>query len=473
MKKHINLWLVMFLAMSLALPIYSMAQTSLTLTLQSSTGDRISTPGIKSFAIDANSNMTIYLSQPFNFTDLVPDISVVGTAGTYSNCTVSTPASVTATQPAAGTSLPISFQVASATSGATLSLVVDPEGRSLPASGPSPFTFPSWDIGGATPAPVGSYLAVFQASAGGHTSQLVVMINITPPETVSQPTISGPSTGTVNQSYTFTASATSNPSGDTLQYFFNWGDGSSSTWNSSTSAQHTWTSTGTYSVTVQARSATYTSVVSQSSTPLSITISNVPTYSVSVSVSNSAGGSVTSATTVSGITSGGQATFNVTTNSGYTASVSAGTLSATTGTATWTFTNVTSTITATITFTQQTTNNNCSSAYSSGTQRASATVSGTQCWSFIIPANTLALLVAAVGTTNDTYANLTWTFPDGRVFPTNPSDGSIIGTGTTSPTLRFRSQNAPGPNIPDAYIPAGTHIMTITGNFTGFFEATY
>ena len=31
MKKQINLWLVMFLAFSLALPIYSMAQTAINL----------------------------------------------------------------------------------------------------------------------------------------------------------------------------------------------------------------------------------------------------------------------------------------------------------------------------------------------------------------------------------------------------------------------------------------------------------
>jgi hypothetical protein len=79
----------------------------------------------------------------------------------------------------------------------------------------------------------------------------------------------------------------------------------------------------------------------------------VQTYTVTVSVINSVGGSVTPMSR-SGIASGGTASFTVTINSGYTASVSAGSISGMTGptTATWTFTSVTSDINATITFTR-------------------------------------------------------------------------------------------------------------------------
>ena len=193
MKKQNNFWLVMFLAISLVLPVYSMAQTAPTkLTLEDSTGNRISTPGIKSFAIGTDNNLVIYLDQPFNFTDLFPNISIDDTPGSYtpSSLVVTKPASITATQPPAGTSLPLTFKVTSTTPSAMVSLVVDPEGRTLPASSSSPFTFPSWDIGGATPAAVGSYLAVFQAQVGTQTpSQLVVMINVvaaTPVDPVAQ-----------------------------------------------------------------------------------------------------------------------------------------------------------------------------------------------------------------------------------------------------------------------------------------------
>jgi uncharacterized protein YcfL len=256
-----------------------MAQTKLT--LEDSTGNRISTPGIKSFAIGTDNNLVIYLDQPFNFTDLLPDISVDATSG--SGCTVSAPASVTTTQPAAGTSRPISFKVTSATSGATLSLVVDPEGRTpLPASSPSPFTFPSWDIGGATPAAVGSYLAVFQATDKAtppHTSQLVVMIKINPGETVTPPTAISPLTGTVNQGINFTASgATVSTAGHTVEYRFDWGDGSGI--SSYSSAQsHTYTSANTFTIKAQARCVT--DLVESTWYSTSITISNAPTETVS------------------------------------------------------------------------------------------------------------------------------------------------------------------------------------------------
>ena len=72
MKKHVYFWLVMFLAISLFLPIYSTAE--MTLTLEDSTGNRIYTPGIKSFAVGTDNNLIIYLSQPFTFKDLIPDI---------------------------------------------------------------------------------------------------------------------------------------------------------------------------------------------------------------------------------------------------------------------------------------------------------------------------------------------------------------------------------------------------------------
>jgi hypothetical protein len=191
MKKRINLWLVMFLAISLALPIYSTAQTKLT--LEDSSGNRISTPAIKSFSVGTDNNLVIYLDQPFNFTDFLPDISVDATSG--SGCTVSAPASVTATQPAAGTHLPITFKVTSATAGTTFTMPVSPE--SIASFDSTTKTF-SWNIGGSTPVALGSYLAVFEGSSGDNKSQLVVMINITPPGYTLTVNIDGDGTVTKN-----------------------------------------------------------------------------------------------------------------------------------------------------------------------------------------------------------------------------------------------------------------------------------
>jgi len=72
---------------------------------------------------------------------------------------------------------------------------------------------------------------------------------------VNMPT--GSSTGKVNQTLTFSTSAETNIAGD-LEYQFDWGDGSYSSWSSSPSASHSWLSDGTYMVKAQARLVTGT-----------------------------------------------------------------------------------------------------------------------------------------------------------------------------------------------------------------------
>ena len=71
-----------------------------------------------------------------------------------------------------------------------------------------------------------------------------------PPDTPGAP--SGPDHGLKGVQYTFTAS-TSDPEGDPIEYWFEWGDGQNSGWVTPGSAQHAWTSIGTFDVTVKAR----------------------------------------------------------------------------------------------------------------------------------------------------------------------------------------------------------------------------
>ncbi|MFH1101826.1 MAG: PKD domain-containing protein [Methanobacteriota archaeon] len=69
---------------------------------------------------------------------------------------------------------------------------------------------------------------------------------------------SGPSYGSVNDTYTFTANTT-DPDGDNISYDFSWGDGTFSGWTglilsgATAAATHKWTSPGTYSVKVKAK----------------------------------------------------------------------------------------------------------------------------------------------------------------------------------------------------------------------------
>ncbi len=108
-------------------------------------------------------------------------------------------------------------------------------------------------------------------------------------ETVSTPnTPTGPSGGKVGQSLTFrTGGATSNM-GHEIEYKFNWGDGSQSSWGSSTRS-HTFTSSGVKNVKVQARCKTHPSVLSEYSNSKAVSIS----YCVlAVSISPAGAGAV-------------------------------------------------------------------------------------------------------------------------------------------------------------------------------------
>lgn len=75
-----------------------------------------------------------------------------------------------------------------------------------------------------------------------------------PPNAPSVP--SGPSSGTPGQTYTYTSTAT-DPDGHTIQYTFDWGDGSQSTTSFMSSgtggaSSHSWGATGSYCVKVRA-----------------------------------------------------------------------------------------------------------------------------------------------------------------------------------------------------------------------------
>ncbi len=84
---------------------------------------------------------------------------------------------------------------------------------------------------------------------------LTIVISIAP----NIPSIfSGPNSGYVNYSYTFSATAT-DPDGDSISYQFEWGDGSLSDWSSyissgaSVQMEHSWLSEGTYNLKAKAK----------------------------------------------------------------------------------------------------------------------------------------------------------------------------------------------------------------------------
>lgn len=82
-------------------------------------------------------------------------------------------------------------------------------------------------------------------------------------ESISTPTTpTGPGSGYVDTLYIFSTGGSTSNAGNSLQYSFDWGDGNISNWYFSSSASHSWNSSGNYNVKAQARCAIHTEAVS-------------------------------------------------------------------------------------------------------------------------------------------------------------------------------------------------------------------
>ena len=90
--------------------------------------------------------------------------------------------------------------------------------------------------------------------------------------TFEVPSIQDTDTSNIGVSFTYSVSPSYSSLGHSLQYQFDWGDGTYSAWSSSTSASHAWSSDGTYALRARARCATDTYIISAWSPGLSIDI---------------------------------------------------------------------------------------------------------------------------------------------------------------------------------------------------------
>jgi len=106
---------------------------------------------------------------------------------------------------------------------------------------------------------------------------------ITNPHTVSSPNRpSGASSGETGQSLTYSTGGASCSRGHSVQYRFDWGDGTYSGWSTSRNASKTWYSSGTYAVRAQARCSDDTTVQSSWSSTMTVTVTGVSTSCVGV-----------------------------------------------------------------------------------------------------------------------------------------------------------------------------------------------
>ena len=94
---------------------------------------------------------------------------------------------------------------------------------------------------------------------------------------VSTPNIpSGPSEGETNSSYTYTTGGSSCLQSHSVEYRFDWDDGTYSDWSNSTNASHFWSNEGNYEVKAQARCSVEHNIVSDWSSSKTVTITLQP-----------------------------------------------------------------------------------------------------------------------------------------------------------------------------------------------------
>jgi hypothetical protein len=124
------------------------------------------------------------------------------------------------------------------------------------------------------PAIAGIAIWVLQDEDPAFWDDIVSLLRRPAPAVTTPATPSGPASGTTGTSYSYSTGGSVSSLGDPVEYQFDWkGDGTDlSSWGSATQSK-TWTAAGTYHVRVRARCATDTSVVSNWSDTLTVTIS--------------------------------------------------------------------------------------------------------------------------------------------------------------------------------------------------------
>lgn len=108
-------------------------------------------------------------------------------------------------------------------------------------------------------------------------SAYTLALTVTPlPHTITVlNTPTGPSSGVTGTSYTYATGGSSCSQGHAVEYQFDWGDGTQSSWGSS-SRSKSWSNPGTYNVTARARCTSDTSIVSGWSSNKQVTIVYAP-----------------------------------------------------------------------------------------------------------------------------------------------------------------------------------------------------
>jgi hypothetical protein len=93
----------------------------------------------------------------------------------------------------------------------------------------------------------------------------------------------------------------------------------------------------------------------------------------------------------------------------------------------------------------------------------------TKVYNITVGDNRNSIILDIYGLSPAVNATYTWTFPDGREYPTILGYPNNIVGSSVGGSLKLRSQNNGNqPNIPDQYIPLGIHTLIITAIDTSY-----
>lgn len=123
----------------------------------------------------------------------------------------------------------------------------------------------------------------------GDTNVCVKAFTVSITETISSPiTLSGPKAAVTGEPYTYMTAGSVSSFGHDVQYLFDWGDSTDSGWLGVgvTSASHSWSSANTYTVKTKARCASDTSIESDWSDPIEVTVADISFTQVTVLAPN-------------------------------------------------------------------------------------------------------------------------------------------------------------------------------------------
>ncbi|MFC2142079.1 PKD domain-containing protein, partial [Acidobacteriota bacterium] len=168
------------------------------------------------------------------------------------------------------------------------------------AGGTPPYSY-SWDFGDggssnqqnpahtfATATNFTVTLTVTDSVSSSATDSITIAVSSPIHEATIPTTPNGPSNGASNVSYMFATGGATCTMGHTVEYRFDWGDGSISNWAAPQSVVHAWATPGVYVLKAQSRCVVDSTIISVWSQGKTLVISNVSTFALDLSMATSA-----------------------------------------------------------------------------------------------------------------------------------------------------------------------------------------